>query len=36
MSALEVTFVVVGIASFAATGWVCGIVAWRILRGSRT
>jgi hypothetical protein len=36
MSALEITFAVLGIGSFAATAWVCGIVAWRILRGSRT
>jgi len=36
MSALEITFAVVGISSFAATAWVCGIVALRILRGPRT
>lgn len=36
MSALEITFAVLGISSFAATAWVCSIVAWRILRGPRT
>jgi hypothetical protein len=36
MTALEITFAILGIASFAATAWVCGIVAWRLLHGPRT
>ena len=36
MSALEITFAVLGISSFGATAWVCGVIALRILRGPRT
>jgi hypothetical protein len=36
MSALEITFVIVAIASFGATAWVAGIVAWRLIRRPRT
>ncbi len=35
MNALEITFAVLGVSSFAATAWVTGIVAWRVLRGPR-
>ncbi len=35
MTSLEIAFAVLGICSFAATAWVCGVVAMRILRGPR-
>jgi len=36
MTALEITFVIIAIASFGATAWVAGIVAWRLLRGPQS
>jgi hypothetical protein len=33
MNALELTFVVLGIAAGIAVLWLCGITAWRVLKG---
>ncbi len=35
MTALELTFVVLGVAFGIAILWLCGFVAWRVLRGPR-
>lgn len=35
MSALELTFVVLGIAAGIAVLWLCAVTAWRVLRGPR-
>jgi hypothetical protein len=35
MTALEVTFTLLAVAAFLAVAWICGIVAWRLLRVKR-
>jgi hypothetical protein len=35
MTALEASFAALAILSFAATAWVTGLVAWRILKAPK-
>jgi len=35
MTALEVTFTVLAVLAFAATAWIAGIVAFRLLKGPK-
>ncbi len=35
MTALEVTFTAIAVIAFAATTWVAGIVAYRLLKGPK-
>ena len=35
MTAVEVTFIVLAILAFAATAWVTGVVAWRLVKGPK-
>lgn len=35
MTALEATFIVLAVLGFAATAWVTGIIAWRLLKGPK-
>lgn len=36
MSALELTFVALGVAAGIAVLWLCSILAWRMLKGPRS
>lgn len=36
MGALEISFAVFGITAGLATGWICAVIAWRVLRGPRS
>ncbi len=35
MTALEVTFTAIAVIAFAATAWVAGVVAYRLLKGPK-
>lgn len=35
MTAVETLFTILAILAFAATAWVCGIVAWRLVKGPK-
>jgi hypothetical protein len=35
MSGLELTFALLALGAGLATFWVCGVIAWRFLRGPR-
>ncbi len=35
MTALEVTFIALAVAAFAATAWVAGVVAFRLVKGPK-
>lgn len=35
MTPVELTFTVLAVIAFAATAWVAGLVAWRLIRTSK-
>lgn len=35
MTGLEIVFTVLAVLGFAATAWITGVIAWRLLRSPR-
>jgi hypothetical protein len=35
MTAVELAFTILAIAAFAATAWITGIIAWRLVKGPK-